>query len=180
MKPLLIKGQVVELTCEECIKQFEPFNSKMKQQFRLIGLENDDLEQEINIGIFHAYTSYDINRNIQFITLLYKVVRQHLLKIKRNKNILKRKSNLNTKSLHETYGHDDNSELIDIIENKNDFTNFVEIKSLLNNLGPQEKQIIFLSYQGYSQDEIGKIIGCSQVEVSRLKRKSADILKEVS
>lgn len=80
---------------------------------------------------------------------------------------------------------DDGSEtaLGDVISASGDsFEQFEDIESLkteIAKLGPTEKQVITLRYlQGKSQSEVGKILGVSQMFVSRAERKIVEKLKE--
>lgn len=41
----------------------------------------------------------------------------------------------------------------------------------MSNLKERDKQIFILFSEGYKQGEIGKIVGCSQAQVSRVRQK---------
>lgn len=41
----------------------------------------------------------------------------------------------------------------------------------MSNLKESDQQIFILFSEGYKQEEIGKIVGCSQAQVSRVKKK---------
>lgn len=44
-------------------------------------------------------------------------------------------------------------------------------KEYMNKLKDRDKQIFILFSEGYKQNEIGKIVGCSQAQVSRVRKK---------
>ena len=47
-------------------------------------------------------------------------------------------------------------------------------------LKDRDKQIFLLFNEGYKQDEIGKLVGCSQAQVSRVKKKLRKYLEKLS
>ena len=72
--------------------------------------------------------------------------------------------------------------LIDTIGGKDpqeEIINKVLIGNILNSLTPREKQILVLRYfKGKTQSEIAKIIGVSQVQISRIEKRVIKNLKE--
>ena len=72
--------------------------------------------------------------------------------------------------------------LYDAIPAADNFENFEDAEALkteIEKLDPTEKQVITLRYvQGKSQSEVGKILGVSQMFVSRAERKIVEKLKE--
>lgn len=70
--------------------------------------------------------------------------------------------------------------LLDFISSSDNVENCViskmmceKYKSLLDN---REREVLDLLVSGYKQEEVGKIVGCSQPHVTRIKRKIADCL----
>ena len=60
-----------------------------------------------------------------------------------------------------------------------DFEDAESLRTEIEKLDPTEKQVIKLRYlQGKSQSEVGKIMGVSQMFVSRAERKIVEKLKE--
>ena len=88
-------------------------------------------------------------------------------------------------SIDETaYKNDDDGEIsiLDKLSNSIDeemrITNRLSIEQVLNSLKDDEKQIILLRYyKGKTQSEIAKILGVSQVQVSRIERKTLENMK---
>jgi RNA polymerase sporulation-specific sigma factor len=87
-------------------------------------------------------------------------------------------------SLYSTIGEGDNSPvlLIDRINgdsnhNEVDLIDKIALRQVLDTLGPREKQIIILRYfKEKTQFQIAKMLGISQVQVSRIEKK---ILEEI-
>ena len=71
--------------------------------------------------------------------------------------------------------------LLDVIagdEIEDDVINKVMIDDILRRLTPREKEIILLRYfRGKTQAEIAKVIGVSQVQVSRIEKKAIERIK---
>ncbi len=88
-------------------------------------------------------------------------------------------------SLFNTVGEGDNSPilLIDRIndeysENEADLIDKIALKQVLDTLKPREKQIIILRYfKEKTQVQIAKLLGISQVQVSRIEKKILEELK---
>lgn len=62
----------------------------------------------------------------------------------------------------------------------NDDFNFekIEVKMLVDELPSDLKDIVNMIYiEGFTQTEIAKIIGCSQISISRLKKEALDYLR---
>jgi len=87
-------------------------------------------------------------------------------------------------SLYSTLGEGDNSStlLIDKIANESenqevDIVDRIDLRKVLDTLKPREKQIIVLRYfKEKTQVQIAKMLGISQVQVSRIEKK---ILEEI-
>ena len=66
------------------------------------------------------------------------------------------------------------------LENEEEkITDRILIEEILGKILPQERQVIVLRYfQDKSQQEIGKILGISQVQVSRIEKRVLDTIRE--
>lgn len=78
--------------------------------------------------------------------------------------------------------NEDRMTLLDKMSNQVDeatlLTNKVCIQEAIKNLKEQEKQVILLRYyKGKTQTEIAKILGITQVQVSRIERKTLDNMR---
>lgn len=89
-------------------------------------------------------------------------------------------------SLYETVddGQEKSQQLIDKIpakESEDDVINKLYVKNLLNLLNERERKIIVLRYfRDQTQSEVAKILGVSQVQVSRLENKILARLKDLA
>ena len=89
-------------------------------------------------------------------------------------------------SLYETVddGQEKSQQLIDKIpakESEEDVINKLYVKNLLNLLNERERKIIVLRYfRDQTQSEVAKILGVSQVQVSRLENKILARLKDLA
>ena len=61
---------------------------------------------------------------------------------------------------------------------ENEITNRITIKKLISELKDNEKEVILLRYyKGKTQMQVAKILGITQVQVSRIERKVLDNMK---
>ena len=64
------------------------------------------------------------------------------------------------------------------IDEENEITNRIAIKKLISELKDNEKEVILLRYyKGKTQMQVAKILGITQVQVSRIERKVLDNMK---
>lgn len=78
--------------------------------------------------------------------------------------------------------NDDGMTLLDkmagTVDEANAVTNKLCLEQIIQNLKQQEKQVILLRYyKGKTQLEIAKILGITQVQVSRIERKALELMK---
>ena len=63
-------------------------------------------------------------------------------------------------------------------DEENEITNRIAIKKLISELKDNEKEVILLRYyKGKTQMQVAKILGITQVQVSRIERKVLDNMK---
>ena len=72
--------------------------------------------------------------------------------------------------------------MLDKLSNNTDeqslITNKIAITQLINDLEEKEKQVILLRYyKGRTQTEVAKIIGVTQVQISRIEKRVLDFMK---
>lgn len=80
---------------------------------------------------------------------------------------------------------DDGTYLVDVIKTEDkteDFLDRIMLKDIINNLDPRDKKIIILRYyRDKTQSEVAKLLGVSQVQISRLESKIlGEIRKKMS
>ena len=78
---------------------------------------------------------------------------------------------------------DDNRKVIDkIITNKDDYEkllNNISLNEIIKKLEPREKKIIILRYyKELTQANVGRILGITQVQVSRIEKRVLNKMKE--
>lgn len=183
-KQLIIKGQVKTLTFEECYHQFTALRYSFFHKWRRLNvISEEDIEQEINIALYKAYERYDISYKTEFVTSAYTTINMCMMNLYRDTKRAKRKENYTKVSLDENINNDDTKRRvygIDAVKFYEDY-DFVEINLMISNrLNDKENKIVKLLYQGYTQQEIADILGCSQVSVCRYKNKIGEKLKAIS
>lgn len=105
-----------------------------------------------------------------------------LLKAEKEDIIIALDSARCVESLDKETNDDDKRGLIDTISSNKDeeqtLVNKLTIKSLLEKLEKREKEIILLRYyKGKTQSQVGKILGITQVQVSRIEKKILDRMR---
>jgi len=99
--------------------------------------------------------------------------------------VMAMEANCSPESLYNTVGDSDSSNvlLIDKLNNESndeevDLVDKIDLRLVLNTLKPREKQIIILRYfKEKTQVQIAKMLGISQVQVSRIEKKILDEIK---
>lgn len=189
-KQLIIKGQVKTLTFEECYHQFTALRYSFFHKWRRLNvISEEDIEQEINIALYKAYERYDLSYGVEFVTSAYTTINMCMMNLYRDTKRAKRKENYTKVSLDETinnYKNINNYEThkkiygVEAIRCYEDYSS-VEINLMISKrLNDKENKIVKLLYQGYTQQEIADILGCSQVSVCRYKNKIGEKLKAIS
>ncbi len=85
-------------------------------------------------------------------------------------------------SIYEETSNEDTRNVIDKLPNVKDETNHIinkiALKQLIENLEDREKQIILLRfYKDKTQSEVAKVLGITQVQVSRIEKKILNSMK---
>lgn len=99
--------------------------------------------------------------------------------------VMAMEANCSPESLYNTVGDSDSSNilLIDKLNNASngeevDLVDKIDLRLVLNTLKPRERQIIVLRYfKEKTQVQIAKMLGISQVQVSRIEKKILDEMK---
>lgn len=182
-KQLIVRGQVKTMTFEECYHQFTALRfTFIKKWNGLSIISEEDKHQEISIALYEAYKNYDIDKGIEFMTLAYGTIHQKMMNLYRDTMRSKRKEDYNKVSLDEGINSDDTQKRVYGVEaiKYNEDYGAIDISLMLaDKLSDKESKIVKLLFQGYTQQEIADIFGCTQVSVSRYKKKIADKLKAV-
>ena len=86
-------------------------------------------------------------------------------------------------SIYSVEGANDDERMIieKISDNKDEYNNLVDkitLKELINNLEEREKKVVLLRfYKEQTQAQVGKILGITQVQVSRIEKKVLDKMR---
>lgn len=104
------------------------------------------------------------------------------LKVDKEDIIIALDSARSIESLDKETNDEDKRSLIDTITSNKDeeqmIVNRITIKNLLSKLEKREKEIILLRYyKGKTQSQVGKILGITQVQVSRIEKKVLDRMR---
>jgi len=108
------------------------------------------------------------------------------LKIPKEEIVMALEASYTPESLYSTVGEGENSSmlLIDRIDNERsdnelDLVDKIDLRNVLETLKPREKQIIILRYyKEKTQSQIAKMLGISQVQVSRIEKKILEELRK--
>lgn len=107
------------------------------------------------------------------------------LKIEPEELVMALEANHTPESLYSTLHEGDSSPILLIdrigegIDQENDVINKIALKQVLDTLKPREKQIIVLRYfKEKTQTQIAKMLGISQVQVSRIEKKILQQMKK--
>jgi len=126
-----------------------------------------DVLQEAFVKIWHNFSSYDPTKGRLF-TWMVNVARNLAIDYTRSKNY---KSDLQNQSLSDSVGK------INRQRNSTPNTDLIGLKSFLDKLSPQHKQIIDLLYfDGYTQEELSKEL---QIPLGTIKTRARAAIKQL-
>ncbi|NFC86284.1 sigma-70 family RNA polymerase sigma factor [Clostridium botulinum] len=171
------------INAEEHLNLVHSIANKRYKQFKH-KYSYEDLFQEGCLGLMKAVNRFNSSRGIKFSTYAYPYVDGQILRmIERDKwygkNRKERLDGIAPYSLDAAINGLGN-EIPYINSIGNDDLNFekIEIKMLVDELPNNLKDIVNMTYiEELTQTEIAKIIGCSQISISRLKREALDYLR---
>jgi len=163
---------------DELIKQWEPKIQRMLSNTYIIGMDRDDIAQELRIAILKAAKSFDDSRGIIFHTYLHttllNTIRTLMSKVGRAPEI---------ESLDEV--HEDtnmiDSKLLDALKDPANHEELIHAMDLLtnHNLTKNEKEFVFLRLDGLTMEEISVNLAMSAYKVRQsLREKFADLANE--
>ena len=120
MSDICVYGMVnnMEMTWEECLKQYDKLCWKMVNKYKNIKLEPDERYNLALFGLWKAYQSYDENRGANFLTHATNVMFQVFNLEYRDSKAKKRQH-----EVHLDINHTDDSgnRFEEILEDKNEF-----------------------------------------------------------
>lgn len=181
-KQIKLKNEIKAMSLEEVYIQFKNFIFKQCQSWKG-KYEIEDLQQIAFIGLQKAYESYDIDKDILFLTYASMIIGNELRMYHR-----RNKKHEDVFSLNKTFSFkDDEIEYIDTIS---DDTNYEEIafkniecenlRNALEKLDPIDKEIVEeLGLNFKKQREIADKFNLSQSYVARKYKNALVKLKDI-
>ncbi|QQE75702.1 sigma-70 family RNA polymerase sigma factor [Brevibacillus composti] len=136
----------------------------LKKYYPPEGYDYDDLYQIGCIGLVKAAKKFDPSLGYQFTTYAAYWIENELKKMIRTQKAVKRTGDVFSM---DWTGEDEDGSLAELLANYDSVEEEVEAKWLFSELIRQEPAITMLALQGYTQKEIGRKLGMSQVSVSR-------------
>lgn len=106
-----------------------------------------------------------------------------ILKISKEEVAAAIESSNNVESIYTTENTSDDERMLieKIADNKDEYKNLVDkitLTEMINNLDEKEKKVIVLRfYKEQTQSQVGKILGITQVQVSRIEKKVLDKMR---
>jgi len=135
---------------DDLIKQWEPQVHKVARNVSVIGMDYEDIVQELRIGVMKAAKGYREDSGVIFHTYLYKTLMN-------TASTLITKASKHYRAMPTVDITDD----IDfILKDNSDHTLDIETVDMLTNLqlSCMEKEFIRLRMQGYSMKELGEYL----------------------
>ncbi|MBO0555741.1 sigma-70 family RNA polymerase sigma factor [Clostridium botulinum] len=169
------------MSLEEVYFKFERFLYKLIQSWKR-KFEEEDLFQVAFLGMNKAFTAYNADKNILFMTYLAAVVNNELKMFNRKEE--KHVDSLDKPILSQKLDKE-NLSLIDLIADKTNYEDrsifnvtCKEIAAIIENLNERDKKIIKEFYfNNKTQKQIGEEIGLKQSYISRILKKIPNTIK---
>ena len=182
-KLIRLKNETKEMTCAEVYEQFRGLNVRWAKGYLYSGDRLEDLIQVTNVGLVQAFNLYKPEYKNLFSTFLGVIVSYQL---KHHLRYLK-KSKFEPSLDYCEFTNDEgkSSSLLDKLKDPIDYedialqsTMIADIRKLRHELNPKASKIIECFYfKNMTQSEIGNEIDLSQVQISRILKKTLKTLK---
>lgn len=185
MKVLIIKGEKIELTEDECIKQFEKLACKHAKRFP--DYDFDEIKQQCYIAIWKAYKNYNLNTGNEFITLATKYIYYDLLSYyeinERRKNIVTICSldkNLKEDGIEMQLDfHEVTSDIADRISQIINRIFLEEIKEFVKQSRSKNRyRVLKMLIEEKTNDEIAAELGCTHQNATRIRKELSNSLRK--
>ena len=161
---------------DDLVTQWEPKIQKMLSNVFVIGMDRDDIAQELRIALIKAARGFDENRGVIFHTYLHttlvNTIRSLITRVSKHSNV---------RSLDATY-KDTNLTALDILEALKDPSNDIEDVDVYEyiysaNLTDSEQVFLKLRYDGLTMEEISEDLGESSYKVRQTLREKISLLE---
>ena len=172
-----------ELT-DYLLVKYKKLVAKNANRLFIIGAETDDLIQEGMIGLFHAITDYDIEKNPSFYYFADMCIKRQMYKAIRNSQT-KKQMPLNTSvSIDETYAQETGDSFADpqdlFIERENTEEFVMRLRS---ELSPMENKVLARFIAGFDYREIAQSMQKSPKAIdnalTRIKKKAIALRDQI-
>ena len=149
----------------ELLEQWEPKIHKMLQNTFILGMDRDDIAQELRIATLKAANHFDETKGVSFHTYLHTVmtntIRTFISKAQKTKNVSTTYSinGINNEEPESYMPRTIAKALIDI--DSSEFTTGLELTDILDraSLSPKEKDFLELRVDGWTMEQISGIVG---------------------
>jgi len=161
---------------DELVIQWEPKIQKMVSNVFVLGMDRDDIAQELRIALIKAARGFDENRGVIFHTYLHttlvNTIRSLITRVSKHSNV---------RSLDATY-KDTNLTALDILEALKDPSNDIEDIDIYEyiysaNLTDSEQVFLKLRYDGLTMEEISEDLGESSYKIRQTLREKISLLE---
>lgn len=147
------------------------------------GYETEDLYQIACMGFIKAIKRFDKKYNVKLSTYAVPYIFGEIKKFIRDDGLIKisrNKKKLGFKVLMESINEENNERKVFIeIDEQNKIVDKITIEELINSLNNREQKLIKLRFYGEkTQMQVAKILGISQVQVSRIEKRILNNFKE--
>ena len=170
---------------DDLIIQWEPKIQRMIANTFIIGMDKDDIAQELRIAIMKAAKSYDESRGVIFHTYhhttLVNTIRTLISRAQKRPEM----KSLDTELLGQDARFENNSyiptEILKALQDPTDYQATVEVNDLLSStsLTSNEQLFIQLRLDGLTMEEITEDLGESAYKVRQiLREKFVDLAKD--
>lgn len=147
-----------------------------------MGLTIEDNYDLAAIGLCRAAMNYD-SAKYAFSTFAYRCIKNEIMLEYRKRNMFKRALNEGLVSYDAPILSQDAGEKISLLEQiksndsvENEALSRVMYNEIVEQLGPTDSKVLRFFERGLKQTEIAKIMGVSQANISRVKRRIENIL----
>ena len=159
---------------DDLILKWEPKIQKMVSNVFVLGMERDDIAQELRICLLKSARAYDENRGVSFHTYLHTAMVNTLRTL-----ISKAKRLPDSRSLDSSYEGSDAVpiEILNALIDPHDYEQVIETNQLSesNNLNFKEQLFLKLKLDGLTMEEITEDLGESAYKVRQgLREKFTD------
>tara|TARA_R110000744_G_scaffold83804_5_gene164134 strand:- start:24 stop:563 length:540 start_codon:yes stop_codon:yes gene_type:complete len=170
---------------DDLIVQWEPKIQRMLSNLFIIGMEKDDIAQELRIATMKAAKSFDEDRGVIFHTYLHttlvNTIRTLISRVQKRPET--RSLDAVYKNIYESNSGDNMlpTEILKALEDPYDYEADVAVNDLLenNSLTPNEKLFIQLRLYGLTMEEITEDLEESAYKVRQiLREKFVDLAED--